>query len=655
MNSVMENEPNYGKLVWARLAGERWWPGMVIKGSQVYLQGDNTNMSWIFWFGDHKVSQIAHEQIMPFVDGYSSKFNKKVKKPAVEALWEYWRRNDSPSDLDSEEALLKFAAGGFKFSNKSRIWSFEPVPDNPIPEYILTRLKQIGEEIRNRAARKPYSVETHDTDSAIEAIGSEQRAITAWDIVSATTIKNCWIHTEVIPLEPHAECLKHQPMKRQHYGISLSVFFFISDVCISCLELNEPVVCQHPLFEGGLCQQCKESLMETCYAFAEDGLHAYCTICGHGGKLFICDSLACSRVYCFDCVGDFCGPEISANIQARKSWMCFLCSPFEPSTHGMLRPKTNWEEEMVSFFDTGYRIEKPNLNYFKEKRPIRVLSLFDGIGTCKLALDQLGIAVDVYYSSEVDKDALMVTRANHGDSIVQIGDVQLLNYKSQLPQIGPVDLLIGGSPCNDFSLANPDRKGFGGSGVLFFDFFRVLKYLQTNYRDRHLFWLYENVSSMKTEYMAHISRFLDCQPALWDSKYFTAQHRARYFWGNIPGLYSTPEISTKLHKSVSLDSSLQANCNRQAVIPKLRTVTTRTNSLKFGKKDEYFPVQMDGMDDGIWIPELERVFGFPSHYTDVGNLPTTRRQKLIGKAWCLPVIKHILSPLKEYFTVKENS
>ena len=51
-------EPNYGKLVWARLAGEKWWPGMIIKGSQVYLQGDNENMSWIFWFGDHKVSQV---------------------------------------------------------------------------------------------------------------------------------------------------------------------------------------------------------------------------------------------------------------------------------------------------------------------------------------------------------------------------------------------------------------------------------------------------------------------------------------------------------------------------------------------------------------------------------------------------------------------
>ena len=29
------------------------------------------------------------------------------------------------------------------------------------------------------------------------------------------------------------------------------------DVCITCLEVDESVVCQHPMFEGGLCRQCK--------------------------------------------------------------------------------------------------------------------------------------------------------------------------------------------------------------------------------------------------------------------------------------------------------------------------------------------------------------------------------------------------------------
>lgn len=44
-----------------------------------------------------------------------------------------------------------------------------------------------------------------------------------------------------------------------------------------------------------------------------------------------------------------------------------------------------------------------------------------------------------------------------------------------------------------------------------------------------------------------------------------------------------------------------------------------------------------------------RLFGFPDHYTDVCNLGRSGRQKLLGKAWSVPVIRHLLSPLKEYF------
>ena len=44
-----------------------------------------------------------------------------------------------------------------------------------------------------------------------------------------------------------------------------------------------------------------------------------------------------------------------------------------------------------------------------------------------------------------------------------------------------------------------------------------------------------------------------------------------------------------------------------------------------------------------------RLFGFPDHYTDVANLGRSGRQKLLGKAWSVPVIRHLVSPLKDYF------
>ena len=45
-----------------------------------------------------------------------------------------------------------------------------------------------------------------------------------------------------------------------------------------------------------------------------------------------------------------------------------------------------------------------------------------------------------------------------------------------------------------------------------------------------------------------------------------------------------------------------------------------------------------------------RLFGFPDHYTDVANLGRHGRHKLLGRAWSVPVIRHLFSPLKEYFT-----
>lgn len=46
---------------------------------------------------------------------------------------------------------------------------------------------------------------------------------------------------------------------------------------------------------------------------------------------------------------------------------------------------------------------------------------------------------------------------------------------------------------------------------------------------------------------------------------------------------------------------------------------------------------------------LRRIFGFPLHYTDVSNIGRGARQKLLGRSWSVPVIRHLFSPLKDYF------
>ena len=89
---------------------------------------------------------------------------------------------------------------------------------------------------------------------------------------------------------------------------------------------------------------------------------------------------------------------------------------------------------------------------------MKVLSLFDGISIAQQALKNLNIPVEVYYASEIDKYAIQITRKNFLNTI-QLGDVR--NVKAEhLPQI---DMLIGGSPCQDLSIAKKNRQGLSGA------------------------------------------------------------------------------------------------------------------------------------------------------------------------------------------------
>lgn len=68
-----------------------------------------------------------------------------------------------------------------------------------------------------------------------------------------------------------------------------------------------------------------------------------------------------------------------------------------------------------------------------------ILSLFDGMSCGQIALKELGVTIDKYYASEIDKFAIQNTMANFPDT-VQLGDVRRVDAKS----LGKIDLLIGG-------------------------------------------------------------------------------------------------------------------------------------------------------------------------------------------------------------------
>lgn len=58
---------------------------------------------------------------------------------------------------------------------------------------------------------------------------------------------------------------------------------------------------------------------------------------------------------------------------------------------------------------------------------------------------------------------------------------------------------------------------------------------------------------------------------------------------------------------------------------------------------------MKDESDSLWITELEEIFGFPRHYTDVKNLSATKRQRLIGKSWSVQTLTAIFKCLCPFF------
>jgi DNA-cytosine methyltransferase len=153
-----------------------------------------------------------------------------------------------------------------------------------------------------------------------------------------------------------------------------------------------------------------------------------------------------------------------------------------------------------------------------------VLSLFDGISCARVAL---GDRVKKYYASEIDKYAIQVAKKNYPDTI-HLGDVKTIK-KETIAE--PIDLLIGGSPCVDLSIAKQNRKGLKGErSGLFWEYARIKRELNPKW------FILENVASMAKADRDAISKEMGVEPILIDASLVSAQSRKRLFWTNIPNV-----------------------------------------------------------------------------------------------------------------------
>lgn len=171
---------------------------------------------------------------------------------------------------------------------------------------------------------------------------------------------------------------------------------------------------------------------------------------------------------------------------------------------------------------------------------MKVLSLCDGMSCCHIALDRAGIPVEEYYASEIKDIGIKVTQYNYPDTI-HIGDVNQIHYKDGILytengkfNVGKIDLVAFGSPCQSFSQAMKTNMRIGledkkRSG-LFLECYRVLKEVNPTY------FLMENVGSMKVDDKNFISNLLGVEPIRINSKLVCAALRDRLYWTNIPNV-----------------------------------------------------------------------------------------------------------------------
>lgn len=285
----------------------------------------------------------------------------------------------------------------------------------------------------------------------------------------------------------------------------------------------------------------------------------------------------------------------------------------------------------------------------KCENPITVLSLCDGMSCGQIALSRLGIQVSRYFASEIKDIAIKVTKHNFPETI-HIGDVSNVSYKDGILhtengcfEVGKIDLVMFGSPCQTFSVAMKADLRVGildkQKSGLFIECLRVLNEVNPRY------FIVENVASMKREDKDFISSKLGVEPIRINSKLVSGQLRDRLYWTNISG------VTQPADKGITLQNILTSGYTdrekaRALLVSDSRPLKDKQKMLHRYYKTGFTTVIWDKKDDDSSIRylnqiELERLQTVPEGYT--GCLTRNEAANVLGDGWTVDVISHILS------------
>ena len=317
---------------------------------------------------------------------------------------------------------------------------------------------------------------------------------------------------------------------------------------------------------------------------------------------------------------------------------------------------------------------------------MNVVSLFNGMNTGRQALENVGIKVNKYYSSEIKQYAIELTQFHFPDTI-QVGDVT--KWKEWKIDWQSIDLVLSGSPCQDLS-ASGKRAGINGSkSRLFFVFVEILEHIKT--LNPNVLFLQENVGSASKLDVGIMSRALGVYPVRINSKLVTAQLRDRYYWSNIKTKETMFDLVTDIPQpkdkgimfkdivtggrvervkanallesdykhfikdELKQDIYIKKRIAKAKQIPNLIYVDTdkhtcldTTSGNNRGQESLKHRNKTTGMITLIHENEIVRTVnkvemcrlqGFSDNYCDI--LTTAKAGSLLGDGWTLPIIEHI--------------
>lgn len=206
--------------------------------------------------------------------------------------------------------------------------------------------------------------------------------------------------------------------------------------------------------------------------------------------------------------------------------------------------KKYYKKDAISYLKENNLLEEPSFQYQlpieydipfpPPKNPkFKFIDLFAGIGGFRMAFQNLG--GKCIFSSEWDKFSQKTYEANFGE--VPFGDITKIDEK----QIPNHDILLGGFPCQPFSIAGVSKKNSLGrqhgfqdetQGTLFFDIARII---QTK---RPKAFLLENVKNLVSHDKKRTFKVIkgaleelgySIHTRVLDGKHFVPQHRERIF------------------------------------------------------------------------------------------------------------------------------